>query len=150
MSNVVWDIVLPKLLFHMKPRPLAISWSHFDPKSIEIVPFHTDIKSSSTDNFLKKHTTSIFREPHEDTSSIFLWNTATHTRGNPNLRPHYVSSLPWKPEVNNLEVKMIKCVNGSSLGNWTTSTTLYSLPTQRCFVPLLSSVSFSSSNETRK
>jgi hypothetical protein len=29
------------------------------------------------DTVLNKHTTSIFRQPPEDTSSIFIWNTAT-------------------------------------------------------------------------
>ena len=65
---------------------------------------------------LKKHTTSIFREPPEDISSTFLWNTATQTRCNPNLRPHYVSSLPWKHEVNNLRSKNDKRSQWFKLG----------------------------------
>jgi len=39
---------------------------------------HTDTLQTSMDTFLKKHSTSIFRKPPEDTNSKFLWNTATH------------------------------------------------------------------------
>jgi len=70
----VWNV---KLI-----RP-SISWPHFKPKRIEIVPFHTDTKSSCMDTVLKKHTTSIFRQPPEEAGSKFLWNTAI-------LRPHVI------------------------------------------------------------
>jgi len=81
----VWDIILPKLLFHTKPHPPSISWPHFNPKSIQMLSFHTDTKSYGLHTVLKKHTNSIFRWPPEDASSIFLWNTATQTTCNPNL-----------------------------------------------------------------
>jgi len=38
---------------------------------------HTDTLQTSMDNFLKKHSTSVFRKPPEDTNSKFLRNTAT-------------------------------------------------------------------------
>jgi len=41
------------------------------------VSLHTDTLQTSMDTFLKKHSTSIFRKPPEDTNSKFLWNTAT-------------------------------------------------------------------------
>jgi hypothetical protein len=68
-------IILPKLLFHNKPHPPSIS-HHFNLKSTKIVYFHTDTQSSGMDNILNIHTASIFRQPPEDASSIFLRNTA--------------------------------------------------------------------------
>lgn len=80
----VWDIILSKLLFHTKPHHPSISWP-FSSKSIQILSFHTDTKSYGVDTVLKKRTTSIFRQPPKDTSSISLWNTASQTTCNPNL-----------------------------------------------------------------
>jgi len=72
LKNVVWDTILQKLLFYTKPYPPSIALPYFNPQSNEIVPFHTGTKSSSMAPVLKKHTTSIFRQPPEDASSIFL------------------------------------------------------------------------------
>ena len=77
---MVWrNTILSKLLFYIKPHPPSILWHHINLKSIEIVSFHRDTKSSGMDTVLNKHTTSIFRQPPEDASSIFLWNNAPHT-----------------------------------------------------------------------
>ena len=46
---------------------------------------HTDTKLSGMDAVLNKHTASIFRQPPEDTGSIFLRNTATQTTCYSNL-----------------------------------------------------------------
>ena len=72
---MAWDIILPEVLFHNKPHPLSISWYHLNLKSSKIVYFHTDTKSSS--EYI--YTTSIFRKPPEDASSMFLWNNAPQT-----------------------------------------------------------------------
>jgi hypothetical protein len=60
--------------YYSIPNPIlpSISLSHFNPQSNEIVSFHTNTKSSGMAPVLKKHTTSIFRQPPEDASSIFL------------------------------------------------------------------------------
>jgi hypothetical protein len=81
----VWDIILPKWLFHTKPHLPSISQHHLNPKIIEIVSFHTDAKSSGMDTVLNEHTPFIFWQPPEDASSIFLWNTATQTTCYSNL-----------------------------------------------------------------
>jgi hypothetical protein len=69
---------------YQTPSPFH-SGHPFNPKSTEIVSFHTDTKSSGTDIVLSKHTTHIFRQPTEDTSSIFLWHTAPQTTCYSNL-----------------------------------------------------------------
>ena len=46
--------------------------TYFNPKSTEIVSFHTDTKPSGMDTVLYKYTTSIFRQPPEDASNIKL------------------------------------------------------------------------------
>jgi hypothetical protein len=111
--NVVWDI-LPKpqcgvgyhtsktttwcrlsyfLNHNVIPNPTPFhSWLHFIPKTTEIVFFHTDTNSAAIYTVLKKRTTSIFRQPTEDTSHIFLQHTAPQTTCYSN--PQYYFSSP--------------------------------------------------------
>ena len=50
---MIWNIILPKLLFKTKPCLPANSWPHFNPKGIAIVSFHTDTKKLGKDTVLK-------------------------------------------------------------------------------------------------
>ena len=69
------SLFLSKTSIPYQPRLPSISLHHINPNSIQIVSFHTDTKSSGVDTLLNRHTTSIFRQPPEDTSSKFLRNT---------------------------------------------------------------------------
>ena len=87
------------------------------------------------DTVLNNHTTSIIRQPPEDTSSIFLRNTAPQTT--------YFNQdrIIFLHHCQNLKKKLRKSVDGSCLEHWMTSAILFSLPTQylmlQCFAPLL-------------
>jgi len=48
----------------------------FQSENTKILYFQIYTKTSGMDTVLNNHTTSIFRQPSEDTSSLFLRNTA--------------------------------------------------------------------------
>jgi len=124
LQNVAWNIILPKLLFHTKPHPTSISWHHFNPNGIENVSFPTDTKPSGMDTVPNKQTTSISRQPPEDTSSISPETLLP--------RPHviltqttlcfYTTVRTWSKKLQNI---IDKSVDGSCWENWVTSATLF-------------------------
>ena len=137
---MAWNIILPNLLFHTKPHPTSISWHHFNPKGTENVSFPTDTKPSGMDTVPNKQTTSISRQPPEDTSSTFPQTLLP--------RPHviltqttlcfYTTVRTWSKNLKNI---IDKSVDGSCWENWMISVTLFSLRTHflmpQCFAPLL-------------
>jgi hypothetical protein len=104
----VWDIILPKWLFHTKPHLPSIS-HNLNPKSIEIVSLHADTKSSGMDTVLNKLTPFIFWQPPEDANSIFLWNTATQTTCYSNLHHIMLLQLCKNLQSRTLKYKWQKC-----------------------------------------
>ena len=133
----MWCGITPKTTIPYQTHSPSISW-YYNLKSTKLVYSHTGTKTSGMDTVLNKYNTSNLRQSPEDTSSIFLWNTAPQTTYYFNLDfLHH-----WKTRSKELQNISDNSVDGSCWENWMTSTTLFSLPTQylmlQCFVPLLS------------
>jgi len=105
------------------------------------------------DTALNKQIPSIFRQPPEDASSIFLWNPATQTTCYSNLDHIFIFTTvkTWSQELWNISDRS---VDDSCWENWMTSTTLLSLPKRylmlQCFAQLLCYSLFTSPHEKRK
>ena len=69
----------------LNPVPRLFNDFIFNPRSTGIVSFNTDKLQSGMDIVLKKHSTSVFRKPHENKNRKFPWNTATHITCYPNF-----------------------------------------------------------------
>jgi hypothetical protein len=115
--------------YNALPNPTPFhSWHHFNPKTTEIVSFHTKTKSSGTNTVLNKHTTSIFKQPTEDTCSIFLWHACPQTKCYSNL-DHIIFFTTVKTRSKVLQHISDNSVGGSCWENLITSITLFSLQT---------------------
>ena len=123
---------------HQTPSPLHFMTSFQSKKHWNCVLTRT--KSSGMNTVLDKNNMPIFRQPPQDTSNLFHWNTATQTTSysNPHHIRFFTTLKTWSKELGDIRDKD---VDGARWDNWMTSTTLFSLTTQylmlQCFAPLL-------------